>query len=328
MEYSKISSNEVSIAKMQREAYAELRKVAREQGAKFEASLHWTTYNGKEYLVRKKGANNKVIGTRVPLMEDLYAKYNEEKAEVLQKIAKLRDEISVGRDKINRSTINLVPLDSARILRKLEEEGTLGTLFVVSGLQCIYAYESQANVRFKQNLKDKDVYNITKATEKNLVLLGTAGDERKLFDAILAIDPTYKIIGNKGRYRATNANGFSVDLVCSASDSKQNWMLSVPRVESIAFCESGLPVPFVSLAPHVYALYKFWQSKNHQDKQQAVKAEIDSKQAYAITDMVKHELGRCITEEDFSAVPDCVSAYKEQLVEETKQAFSTETFDL
>ena len=261
-------------------------------------------------------------------MEDFYKKYNDEKTEVLQKIAALKEKISLGRDQINRSTMNLVPLDSARVLRKLEGDGTLGSVFIVSGLQCIYAYESQANVRFKQNLKDKDVYNITKATEKNLVLLGSAGDEDKLFDAIKQIDPSYKIMGGKGRYRATNSNGFSVDLVCSASDCKQNWMMSVPRVESVAFCESGLPVPFVSLAPHVYALYKFWQSKNHKDKQQDIKAEIDSKQAYAITDMVKHELGRCITQEDFSAMPECVSAYKDQLAEETEKAYSLETFDL
>ena len=321
MDYSKISLDERTIMDAQRKAYTELREIARNQSARFESSLHWQEIKGTEYLIKTKGQERRALGTRAPHMEEFYKKYNKSKKELLAKIVALRHKIDEGRNHINHTMIRRVPLDSAMVLRKLEKEGYLGDNFVVSGLQCIYAYEAQGNVRFKQTLHDRDIYNISKATEKSLVLLGSNGDEKKLFESLLQIDSTYKIIGNKGRYRATNKNGFNVDLVCTTQNSASNWMLSVPRIETVSFCESGLPVPFVCLAPHVFALYKYWQSQNYQDKLQQTKAEIDSKQAYAITDMVKQELGTCITEEDYTAVPACITNYKEQLASETEEQF-------
>jgi hypothetical protein len=320
MDYSQITVDERNIADIQRNAYMKLRNIAQNEGIKFAATLYWQELDGVEYLMQSIGSKTKVVGNRVPHIEEFYHKYTKEQRAVILEITALRRQIDHHKHQISRSTISRVPTDSALILRKLEKDGLLGTSFIISGLQCIYAYESYANVRFKQNLKDKDIYNISNAAAKSLVLLGTMGDEKKLFKALLQIDSTYKIYGNKGRYRLTNKNNFSVDLVCSET-IESNWMLSVPRIESIAFCDNGLPVPFICLAPHIFALYKYWQSKNYQDKQQKTRAGIDSKQAYAITDMVKQELGKCITSEDFTAVPECITTFKDQLASETQECF-------
>lgn len=321
MDYTKISVGERSIADQQRDAYEELRNIAKNEGSRYESELTWEIVKGQECLIQSLAGKRKVVGTRAPHIEEFYEKYTAKKKELLLKIMELRNKISQNKEHITRSTIARVPLDSALLLRRLEKENVLGKEFLVSGLQCIYAYESQANVRFKQDLKDKDIYNISKATEKNLVLLGNKGREKFLFQVLTELDSSYKIIGDKGRYRATNSKGFSVDLVCTDAGSGSGWMLKVPRIETIAFCDSGLPVPFICLAPHVFALYKYWQSKNYEDKLQATKAEIDSKQAYAITDMVKQQLGKCITEEDYTAVPDCIVDYKDQLATETEELF-------
>jgi len=321
MDYSQITVDERNIADIQRNAYMKLRNIAQNEGIKFAANLYWQELDGVEYLMQAIGSKTKVVGNRVPHIEEFYKKYTKEQKAVVLEIVALRKLIDHHKHQISRSTVSRVPTDSALILRKLEKDGLLGTHFIISGLQCIYAYESHANVRFKQSLKDKDIYNISNAASKSLVLLGVKGDEKKLFKVLMQIDSTYKIYGNKGRYRLTNKNNFSVDLVCS-ENIESNWMLSVPRIEAIAFCDNGLPVPFICLAPHIFALYKYWQSKNYQEKHKGTRANIDSKQAYAITDMVKQELGKCITNEDYTAVPVCITTYKDQLATEAQECFS------
>jgi hypothetical protein len=320
MDYSQITVDEREIADVQRNAYMKLRNISQNEGLKFAATLYWQELDGKEYLIQTKGGKTKTVGSRVPHIEEFYNSYTKAQKELVQEIVMLRRQIDHNKGQISRSTISRVPTDSALILRKLEKDGLLGGNFIISGLQCIYAYESHANVRFKQNLKDKDIYNITKAAEKSLVLLGTIGDEKKLFKSVMQIDPSYKIYGNKGRYRLTNKNNFNIDLLCSGN-IESNWMLEVPRIDAIAFCDNGLPVPFVCLAPHIFAIYKYWQSQNYQDKKQSTRAEIDSKQAYVITDMVKQELGKCILNEDYTSVPSCITDFKDQLATETQECF-------
>jgi hypothetical protein len=326
MDYSQISVDERQIADVQREAYLKLRNIAKNEGLKFAANLYWEEKNGKEYLMQERAGKIKVVGSRVPHIEEFYQSYTSGQKDVVQEIIALRQQIDHNKHQISRSTISRVPTDAALILRKLEKDSLLGSHFIISGLQCIYAYETHANVRFKQSLQEKDIYNISKAAAKSLVLLGAMGDEKKLLKAAQQIDSTYRIFGSKGRYKLTNRNNFSVEFVCS-ENVENNWMLEVPRIESIAFCDKGLPVPFVCLAPHIFALYKYWQAQNHQDKKQSTRAEIDSKQAYAITDMVKQELGKCILEEDYTSVPNCITILKQQLATETQECFGR-TYEL
>ena len=70
-----------------------------------------------------------------------------------------------------------------------------------------------------------------------------------------------------------------------------------------------------------FCLIQILAIKKLSRKQQKTRAGIDSKQAYAITDMVKQELGKCITSEDFTAVPECITTFKDQLASETQKCF-------
>ncbi len=323
MDYTKISSDERSLAESQRAAYIELRDIARNQSANYESELYWEVIKGKEYLVRKHNGATKILGTRAPHIEEFFLEYTNKRNELIQRIKYLRMVIDDCKDKISKTNIARVSQYSAQVLRKLDKERALGTHFLVSGLQCIYAYESQANVRFKQNIKDRDLYNISKAASQSLVLIAEKGMEKRLYSYLIQIDTTYRMFGQKGRYRFINAQNFSIDLVCSGINDQNNWMLNVPRIETISFCDNGLPVPFICLAPHIFAVYKYWQAQNNKDKHKDTRADFDSKQAYAITEMVKKELGRCITVEDYSAMPDCITSCKEKLAQETEQMFSS-----
>ena len=322
MDYTKITSDERNLAEAQRAAYIELRDIARNQSENYESELNWEVIKGKEYLVRILNGHKKILGTRAPHIEDFYNDYTEKRTTLNQRITHLKAIILDCKCKILKTTIARVPQSAAQVLRKLDKEGALGTKYTVSGLQCIYAYESQANIRFKQTLKDRDIYNISKTAAQGLVLIADYGAQHKLFKYLREIDPTYKMFGDKGRFRMINKDKFYIDLICNNSNEQSAWMMKVPRIETISFCDSGLPVPFTCLAPHVFAVYKYWQAQNHKNNHQQTKASIDSKQAYAITEMVSKELGRCITEEDYSSVPECISEFKEQLAAEAHKNFS------
>jgi hypothetical protein len=298
------------------------REATREFGHSYRGSMHWRKVGGQDYLARKYGNSWHGLGLRSADTEAIKAAYTEQRTRLKSRITKVDARLDTM-SKINRGySLGRMPTIAARILRKLDAQGLLGTQLSVVGTHALYAYEARAGVMFDGGLMATTDIDLLWDTRRRL-RLAIAEDVRAagVLGILRGVDRSFN--AKRGSFRATNDDGFYVDLIRpfekdevttkvrglgdDADDLEAaaifglEWLINAPKFEEVVIADDGRPVWISCMDPRAYALHKFWVSR--QPTREATKKKRDAEQARAVAVIAKDYLNLTFKGKDLTALP-------------------------
>lgn len=291
------------------EAYREARKTA----LSYRGSMHWSSINGREYLVHKLNARStRSHGPRSEKTETVLAEFTAGKERARSREKQLADTIKSYAGIAKSLRINRAPALVTALLRKLDDHGILGNNLTVIGTHSLYAYESAAGVVFDAELMaTNDVDLLFDSNSRIRFALSPELATSGLMGILKSVDSTFSILSQKS-YRAVNNAGFMVDFIRAtptppwrsgtrnkislenhqksvtpdliASDIEQlKWLVSSEKFEAFIIGSDGYPARIVCHDPRAFATYKLWLSE--QENRDSSKARRDYAQALAVAQL-------------------------------------------
>lgn len=279
----------------------------RELDLRFKGSMAWKTVSGKRYLYKKKAGVSTSLGPESEMTLSLDEDFRFAKAQAKTRSealkARLRDMAPVNR----AMGIGRVPKTSARVLRRLDRLGLLGTAFRIAGTHALYAYERLGGVHFDADTiatHDIDLLYDARATLK---LLSSDVRDAGLIGVLQRVDKSFAPLA-KGSFRAANDQGFMVDLITPSTKNPATrkfrdrigedeadltaaeidgltWLESSPAMTVIVIDERGFPLRMIVPDPRYFSAHKAWLAAR--EDRPADKRRRDMAQARAVTQMIK-----------------------------------------
>lgn len=266
-----------------RQAYEALREVNGDLARRFAGFMAWRRRGERDYLYRIQGKSEKSLGPRSPETEAAEAAFREGKARA-EAARKARLERVTTLARVNAALgLGRVPFMPARIISGLDELGLLGDHVMVVGTHAIFAYEAAAAVHIGGELLATEDVDFALDARRSLALVGSLMPSG-LLGALRRVDPTFDIRAD-GDFRATNREGFMVDLITSAPKdpllsvprskrrlsaegedmqaaelAKLQWLVEAPRFQAVAIAQNGAPLRMVVADPRFFAAHKLWLS--------------------------------------------------------------------
>ena len=268
-----------------RDRYEMLRESQAEARHSYGGSMKFESRGDAEYLIRRpyRSSTRKSCGRRSRETEETLRKFVNGKARVEERIGTLRKQLEERAPALKARGLGRVPILTARVIRKLDELGWLGTSLIVLGTNALFACEAQAAIRIETAMLATGDVDVLFDARRNLAM---SGDVRKrgLIGALQAVDRSFSR-HRKKTCTAANNDGYMVDLIepqdpdrimrrgqarlsdCAAdliatTTDSSKWVLNAPKFTATAFDERGLPLPIVALDPRIFALQKRWIVEN------------------------------------------------------------------
>jgi hypothetical protein len=284
--------------------------------------MRWVSRKGTEYLHHKRGRSERSLGKRSPETEARLAAFSTGRDELRSRLAQLSARLD-GMAPVNRALqLGRMPTIAARILRKLGDEGLLGSHLLVIGTHALYAYEARAGVVFGAGLLATDDAGLLWDARQGIDLLAPAVRREGVLGIIQKVDRSFAARA-AGDFRAINADGYYVDLVRPEDDSVLrgsratlgdraddlrpspiaglDWLVSAPRLEAIAIGADGYPVLVVCPDPRAFALHKLWIARR--PERDPHKRARNRAQAVAAADISLRYLGLSLEDPALQALP-------------------------
>lgn len=278
------------------QAFATL-KEGRDQIARYRGTMRWKSIKGNTYLYRRVGAKDASLGPRSERTEHIKQRFETGKAdaEAIHAAARTRIEEMAP---VNRAMgLGRVPLIAARIARRLDQEGLLGSSVFIVGANSLYCYEAMAGGHFATELTSTEDIDLLLDSRASLQIVSEEMSSTGLVGILRSVDRSFRKLSNN--FRMVNRDNFLVDLIApmprNVLRSKQQsasrapgdlvaaeiqglqWLINAPKVSAMAIDARGLPVPMSCVDPRYYAVHKLWlseledrdPSKRHRDRAQA-----------------------------------------------------------
>lgn len=284
------------------QAFAAYRAARNEYLARFKGAMMWKSVGGRDYLYRKVEGAWKSLGPRSSETELTSIRFKEGQAAIKSRRKSLGEQIRRMAPVNKAMRLGRVPLTSARILRKLDENGLLGRGLQVAGTHALYAYEMMAGAHFDNAYVATADIDLLFDARSSLNLASAELQDSGLIGLLQKIDPSFAQT-EPGSFRAANDKGFLVDLITPSTRRPTHatptprigrdgadllpveiaglaWLESSPSIEQTVIDEAGFPVIVVAPDPRAFAIHKLWLSKR--DDREPIKRRRDEKQAYAV----------------------------------------------
>lgn len=277
---------------------------------RFAGALSWKTVQGHDYLYRKKSGIWKSIGPRNAETEKTYEQFQAGRSSTRERVARLAGRLD-ALSPVNRALgIGRVPQVTARIVRALRDAGLLGGAIEIVGTNALYAYERMAGVRIASaSLATGDIDLLFDARAR-LKLVGEGVATTGLVGLLRKVDRSFAPT-SAGSFRATNADGYMVDLIQPTPKHRMTrarrnrigssgddltaveidglaWLVNVPRHTTTIIDERGYPLDIVVPDPRAFALHKAWLA-GRGDRDPAKRGR-DAAQARLVADLVATRL--------------------------------------
>jgi hypothetical protein len=296
----------------------------------YKGRMRWKKISGKEYLYHVRGGIEKSLGPLSPETEKIKFDYVEARTRLKRRTTTLKKKIE-SRAPINRALrLGQMPIIAARILRKLDEVGLLGTLLIVIGTHALYAYGARAGVVFGGDLTaTQDIDLMFDARRRISLAVAPEVNEAGILGLLRSVDPTFS--SRSGHFRAMNDDGYYVDLIRPAAKDEVSksirgltdndivpvaifgleWLMNAPRFEAMVIAADGLPARVSCIDPRVYALYKYWLATKAEARE-PLKRQRDKAQAKEVARVARDYLNLPFEAKALTALPmDMVRAAKE-----------------
>lgn len=285
-----------------RQLYEALLSAEEALARRFDGTMQWKPRRDTDYLYRVRYIGRskieKSLGARSSETETAEAAFREGKARATEIAEGLRTRLARMAPVNVALGLGRVPAIVARIIRRLDGRGLMGTNASIVGTNALFAYEAAAGVQFQSGLLATTDVDIALDARRSLSFAMKA-----LPDGLLAmlrqLDRSFSI-RRDGDFRAVNRNGFMVDLITAAPKdalrsrapqrwgngdedlaaaeiAKLHWLVEAPRFMTVAIAEDGLPLRMVACDPRFFAAHKTWLAerpdrepeKRDRDRQQA-----------------------------------------------------------
>lgn len=302
------------------QVFATWREARADSTHRFAGGMRWARRNGAEYLLRKIGKRETSLGLRAKGTEAAYGAFmsgREANQKRLQALAARLDEFAPVNVALG---LGRVPHIVARILRRCDDAGILGTQVFVVGTNAMFAYEVLAGVFVESGLLATGDIDLLYDARRSLSLAFDDIRERGLIGLLQQVDKSF----SKRAYRATNHDGYMVDLIRpEAKDVFRDrlptrlsnlpddlagapifglaWLVNAPKIEAVPLDERGYPVRIVAVDPRVFALHKIWLSKR--PDREPLKMQRDIQQARAAAAIATRYLRLPFEVDALSALP-------------------------
>ena len=230
--------------------------------------------------------------------------------------------------------ISRLPRITARIIRRLDEAGLLGRNIFVVGSNALYAYEMSAGILLGADVVATGDVDLLWDTRRGLRLALSEFRKDGVLGLIRKVDKSFDV-RTPNDFRAINAEGFYVDLICpedrnfmlsktaeKLGESADNlcgapiggleWLVNAPKIEEIVIGEDGYPLRMCCTDPRVFALHKAWVSQ--QLNRDPVKRTRDREQARLTAMIAVKYLGLDIMADDLSALPHDLRSQAKDLI--------------
>jgi hypothetical protein len=289
--------------------------------------MRWKDGNGKSYLVKGEsgGKNQKSLGPRSSDTETIYEDFLKQKEQCKKDDDAISTRLAERAPQLKSLGIGRVPNTFARITRKFDVKGILGSYLLVGGTHAIYAYEVMAGTSLDEELRaTEDIDFIWPYTQEMIAMKGS----KNLLGTLKEIDATFSV-NTENQFSVRNNKGLVVDFITSPEGEKntlneylkpigipgQEWLLLLPTVSSVVIDNQGLPLRFEVPDPRLFALHKLWISDN--PDRDALKRDKDIKQGKAIIQLLEKNLINFPFDKEFiSKLPSELLAIKKQFVSE------------
>jgi hypothetical protein len=277
--------------------------------SRYSGSMAFKTVAGRDYLYRKTGTIWKSLGPRNEEAELAHRRFQEGRERLKERTAALARRLD-EQAAVNRAMrLGRLPLIVARILRALGSSSLMGSAIDVVGTHCLFAYERMAGVRVDSQLVATGDIDLLFDTRTSLRLLGRNLPENGWLGLLQQVDRSFHLLA-KGDFRASNDDGFLVDLITptgpdpiqpkrSAPVIDPNdlaaveieglvWLVNSPKVEIVVLDARGYPVSLSVPDPRCFALHKLWVSER--DDRDAIKKRRDKDQADLVARLIAEHM--------------------------------------
>ncbi len=305
-----------------RQTFEAYQIVSKQLVTRYSGSMRWLTRKGHDYLHRKRGHRESSLGPRSKKTEetfDAFQKGRAQKRKEATRLAARLDEMAP----VNRALgLGRVPRLTARVLRQLDKAELLGKHLWIAGTNALFAYEAASGVQLSGDMLATTDADLLWDVRKRIALLTPEVKRKGILGQLRKVDASFQL-QSKQDYRAFNADGFRVDLICpeethhfrqprsTVGDTKEDlhgvpifgltWLLNTPRFESVTVGEDGYPLRFVTVDPRAFALHKFWLSER--EDRDPVKVPRDLAQAETTAQLAQRYLALHFDETALQALP-------------------------
>ena len=213
---------------------------ASQRAAGYRGSMYWKTRKGHDYLFKKyPDRHGKSLNPRTLETEKILQEFKKNKISSETHLKTLSASVAtMGRMNV-ALRVGRTPNVVIGLLEEIRKSG-LQDHFMVIGTNALYAYETQAGVRFNGNITATTDIDLLWDSRKRITLV-TDGDEHfnkyGLMGIIKKFDSSF-VLQKDEEYRASNAQGYMIDLIkrrpASLHNDKEQHQL-IPNTEDFRF---------------------------------------------------------------------------------------------
>ncbi|MBA3678421.1 MAG: hypothetical protein H0W74_13640 [Sphingosinicella sp.] len=316
-------------------------RAASERRRHYSGSMTWKRVSGRFYLYRKADRDWKSLGPQSSETEKIFDRFRAGRDEAKAHIADLDSRIRAIAPVNRAMRLGRMPAISAKLLRRLDREGLLGTSLSVVGTHALFAYERMAGVHLaSRHIGTQDI-DLLYDSRRELVLVSPEAREQGLIGILRKIDDSF-VPTAPGSFRAANASGFLVDLIQpllkghgpparsaiapqigdlqAAEIAGLIWLENSPAIETVVIDERGFPLHVPVPDPRAFALHKLWIYQR--DDRDPIKRRRDRAQAEVIAALLAQYLPHLRFDDPaLAALPNALRVLAPQL--NSPQASST-----
>ena len=308
---------------------------AQRRALNYRGSMYWKTVKGRDYLYREYSSGSaKSLGGRTADTEKIIEEFKKGKKAAEQNLKQLNAAMATHARLNAALRVGRTPNVVVGLLEEIRKAG-LQDHFMVIGTNALYAYETQAGVRFSGDVKATTDMDLLWDSRKRVTLIAD-GDEHfnkyGLIGVLKKFDPSFELQDGE-EYRAANSQGYMIDLIKrrpeSFTDDKEHsqlianpddfwaakiknmdWLLSSPKFRQVVIATNGNEAEMITVDPRAFVFYKVWLSQK--DDREPMKKPRDLAQARAVFNLVKERLPQ-LSFDQIHVLPDKIrdeSAYE------------------
>ena len=272
---------------------------------RFPGSMTWKKSGNAKYLIKilDSRGTQKSLGRESEETTQRYRAFVEGKATAIDRFKTIEAKLDEQARFNKAARLGRVPTIAARVLRKLDRDRLMGRGVMVVGTNALYAYEAEAAVMVDRAQTATIDIDLLWDVRQRLQLAADMA-ETGMIGILKSVDPTFE---KTASYRATNAEGYFVDLIRPTSTPVEQddgirsiggdgdleaaeieglwWLKNVPALSAVAVAEDGYPVRLEAPHPMAYAAHKMWLSGR--PNREAGKRRRDAAQGRLVRDLVK-----------------------------------------
>jgi hypothetical protein len=283
---------------------------AEKRFSSYRGSMYWQKAKGYEYLIRDKGPyDRKSLGPRSSKTEEIYTAFIEKRKAATERLDALKTACEI-KSRLNAALhVGRTPSIVIEILNVLRRSG-LDSHVLVIGTNALFAYETNAGVYLDSGLLATEDIDVLWDSRQTLEFIVDETFKTQGFLGVLReADKTFDL--EEGGYRASNKNGYIVDLIKrrpkSLYDDKEpqqmfksesdfwaakiysmDWLLSSPKFEQIVVGANGHMANMITIDPRAFVLYKTWLSQK--EDRNTLKKSRDLAQARAVYTLLQDRM--------------------------------------